>query len=112
MKLRRAFRWEQIVLAALFFASIHNAIAAAPVVSNVRAAQRAGTGMVDIYYDLASPSNALTVSVTISTNGGTAYFSPGASVSGTLGAGIAGAPDSSRYGNRSCCRSWAGRLRT
>ena len=63
--------------------------AAAPVVSNVRAAQRAGTGLVDIYYDLASPSNALTVSVAVSTNSGAAFNAPAASLSGDLGSGIA-----------------------
>ena len=63
--------------------------AAAPVVANVRATQRAGTGVVDIYYDLASASNALTVSVSISTNGGVAYNAPAVSLSGDLGSGIA-----------------------
>jgi formylglycine-generating enzyme required for sulfatase activity len=64
--------------------------AAGPTVSNVRAAQRPGTTLVDVYYDVADPdSGALTVSVAVSTNGGVSYFSPGASVSGALGAGIA-----------------------
>jgi formylglycine-generating enzyme required for sulfatase activity len=63
--------------------------AGAPVVSNVRAAQRAGTGLVDIYYDLASPSNALTVSVVVSTNSGAAFNVSAASLSGDLGSGIA-----------------------
>jgi hypothetical protein len=52
-------------------------LAVGPVVSNVRASQRAGTGVVDVYYDLASASNALTVTVTISTNGGAAFNAPG-----------------------------------
>jgi formylglycine-generating enzyme required for sulfatase activity len=59
------------------------------VVSNVRAAQRAGTGLVDIYYDLASASNALTVSVAVSTNSGAAFNVSAASLSGDLGRGIA-----------------------
>jgi len=63
--------------------------AGAPVISNVRAAQRAGTGLVDIYYDLASPSNALTVSVAVSTNSGAAFDAPAASLSGDLSSGIA-----------------------
>ena len=63
--------------------------AAAPVVANVRATQRAGTGVVDIYYDLASASNALAVSVSISTNGGVAYNAPAVSLSGDLGSGVA-----------------------
>jgi formylglycine-generating enzyme required for sulfatase activity len=61
---------------------------AQPVVLNVRASQRAGTGMVDIYYDLASASNALTVSVAVSTNSGAAFNAPAASLSGDLGSGI------------------------
>jgi len=61
--------------------------AGAPVISNVRAAQRTGTGLVDIYYDLASASNALTVSVSISTNAGLAFNAPAASLSGDLGSG-------------------------
>jgi formylglycine-generating enzyme required for sulfatase activity len=64
--------------------------AAAPVVSNVRATQRAGTQLVDIYYDLADPdSSALTVSVAVSTNGGASYTPGAASFTGALGAGIA-----------------------
>jgi formylglycine-generating enzyme required for sulfatase activity len=62
--------------------------AGAPVVSNVRVAQRAGTGLVDIYYDLASASNALTVSVSISTNSGVAFNAPAVSLTGDLGSGI------------------------
>ena len=46
-----------------------NADGAAPVVSNVRAAQRSGTAYVDISYDLADPdSGSLTVTVAVSTN--------------------------------------------
>ena len=64
--------------------------AAAPVVSNVRSAQRAGTRMVDILYDLAdADSGSLTVSVAVSTNGGMSYLSGPGSFTGALGAGIA-----------------------
>lgn len=51
MKLRRAFRWEQIVLAALFSSYILHSQAAAPSMSNVRASQRAGTQLVDTLCD-------------------------------------------------------------
>ena len=48
--------------------------AAAPVVSNVRASQRAGTKLVDIYYDVAdADSTTVRVSVAVSTNGGASY---------------------------------------
>jgi formylglycine-generating enzyme required for sulfatase activity len=80
------FTW----VAVLYLCAAGSLQAGAPVVSNVRAAQRAGTGLVDIYYDLASPSNALTVSVAVSTNSGAAAFNaPAASLSGDLGSGIA-----------------------
>ena len=76
--------------AAILLVAVCAAQAAAPVVSNVRAAQRSGTQVVDITYDLAdADSSALKVSVAISTNGGAAWFSPGASVSGAVGMGIA-----------------------
>ncbi len=48
------------------------AVSAAPVVSNIRAEQRAGTRLVDIWYDLAdSSSSSLTVTLEISNNGNT-----------------------------------------
>jgi len=47
---------------------------AEPQVSNVRAQQRAGTKLVDIYYDLAG--GASTVRIHVSTNGGLAYDLP------------------------------------
>jgi hypothetical protein len=69
--------------------------AAEPVVSNVRASQRSGTQLVDVYYDLAHPeSSALAVSVMVSTNGGGGWFSPGASVSGALVSAGASTADS------------------
>jgi hypothetical protein len=53
-----------------------------PVVSNVRASQRSGTKLVDIYYDLAdSDSATLAVGVTVSTNGGASYTLPATSFS-------------------------------
>ena len=60
--------------------------AAAPAVTNVRAAQRPGTGLVDITYDLADADTAtLFVSLSVSTNGGATFFSPAADVSGAVG---------------------------
>jgi formylglycine-generating enzyme required for sulfatase activity len=88
MKTHRIIRETIFAGTALFF--LCGAVtlqAGTPVVSNVRAAQRAGTGLVDIYYDLASASNALTVSVSISTNSGAAFNAPAISLSGDLGSG-------------------------
>ncbi len=60
--------------------------AAAPVVSNVRGAQRAGTKLIDITYDLAD-SDSATVFVSIQLfAGGTAL--PAFSLSGDVGAGV------------------------
>jgi len=64
--------------------------AVGPVVSNVRAAQRPGAKLVDVYYDLADPdSPKVTVSVEVSDNGGLTYQVPASSFSGDgYGAGV------------------------
>ena len=77
-------------LCALMGLQAFAAEAAAPVVSNVRAAQRSGTAYVDITYDLADPDrSSLTVTVAVSTNAATAWFYPGASLTGQVGNTIA-----------------------
>ncbi|MBE0540089.1 MAG: hypothetical protein IH623_01700 [Verrucomicrobia bacterium] len=54
------------LVVALLVMSFSIAHAAPPLVTNVRAAQRPGTQLVDVYYDLADPDSAtLTVSVTV-----------------------------------------------
>ena len=62
--------------------------AAAPVVSNVRAAQRAGTELVDVYYNVAASVPPLTVAVQVSADGGATYAVPAVSLSGDMGAGL------------------------
>ena len=54
----------------LLVATVVSAQAAPPVVSNVRAAQRAGTHYVDIYYNVSSANSPLTVYMAISADGG------------------------------------------
>jgi formylglycine-generating enzyme required for sulfatase activity len=78
-----------LVAAAVFLAHF-NVLAAAPTVSNVRSSQRAGTKLVDIYYDLADADSAtLRVSVAVSTDGGASYTLPASSFSGSgYGAGV------------------------
>ncbi len=88
------FHWGQMILrAAGLFAFIvfaGSTFAAGPTVSNVRASQRPGTQLVDVYYDVADPdSSTLTVSVAVSTDGGVSYAPGSASFTGALGAGIA-----------------------
>lgn len=68
-------------------------LAAAPVVSSVRAAQRAGTYLVDVYYNLASAVSPLTVLVAVSADGGANYNVPAFTFSGAVGAGVAPGTD-------------------
>jgi hypothetical protein len=61
-----------------------------PVVTNLRVAQRPGTKLVDIAYDLADPdSSSLRVVVEFSTNGGLTYSPLPGSVTGAVGPGVA-----------------------
>jgi formylglycine-generating enzyme required for sulfatase activity len=83
MKLKTFFVWLCLAMLA------RHAAIAGPTVSNVHAAQRAGTQLVDVYYDLASASNALTVSIMVSTNGGASYTLTATSFTGAVGGGIA-----------------------
>jgi formylglycine-generating enzyme required for sulfatase activity len=63
--------------------------AADPLVSNVRAAQRPGTKLVDISYDVADPdSSKLTVTVAVSDNAGVTYAVPASSFSGDVGPNV------------------------
>jgi formylglycine-generating enzyme required for sulfatase activity len=60
--------------------------ASPPVVSNVRAQQRAGTKLVDITYDLADPDSAqLAVTIAVSTNAGATCTLPTTSFTGAVG---------------------------
>ena len=63
--------------------------AADPVVSNVTFAQRAGTKLVDISYDVASATPTVFVSLEISGDGGTTFSVPATTVSGAIGGGVA-----------------------
>ena len=63
--------------------------AAAPVVSNVTFAQRAGTKLVDISYDVTAGTPTVFVSLEISSDGGTNFIVSAATGSGAIGAGVA-----------------------
>ena len=69
--------------------TITNAIAADPVVSNLTAAQRPGTKLVDIIYDVTADTQTVKVTLEISSNGGTTYSVPVTSAIGAVGNGIA-----------------------
>ena len=63
---------------------------AAPVVSNLTAAQRTGTKLVDITYDVAAPGfPAVAVSLQISSDAGTTWTVPSASATGDIGGSVA-----------------------
>lgn len=66
------------------------ALAAPPVVSNIRAAQRPGTHLVDIYYNVADAdgNSPLTVYVHISADGGTTWNVPVFTLTGAVGPGV------------------------
>ncbi|MEK7675104.1 MAG: SUMF1/EgtB/PvdO family nonheme iron enzyme [Verrucomicrobiota bacterium] len=74
---------------ALAFAACSDIQAADPFVSNVRSAQRAGTKLVDIYYDVAdADGDRLAISVAVSTNGGATYDLPTTTFTGDVGANV------------------------
>jgi hypothetical protein len=61
------------------------AFAADPVVSNLTAAQRPGTKLVDITYDVTADTPTVKVTLEISSDGGTTYSVPVTAVSGAIG---------------------------
>ncbi len=86
--MRSCKRWLDLVCAGIVACVGLATLAADPVVSNVRAAQRAGTGLFDITYDLAdADSSVLSVMVSISTNNGVSWFEAASSnLTGAVGA--------------------------
>lgn len=76
------------MLFAAFIAAIMPVHAAAPIVSNVRAAQRAGTQLVDIYYNVSAATPTVKVFVQISADGGASYNIPATTFTGAYGAGV------------------------
>jgi formylglycine-generating enzyme required for sulfatase activity len=66
--------------------------AAGPVVSNIRAAQRSGTHLVDIHYNLAA-SASCTVYVAVSDDGGASYKVPVFTLTGAVGPGVTAGND-------------------
>lgn len=90
------------------------AVAVAPVVSNIRASQRAGTKLVDIKYDVAdADSGSLAISVAVSTNDGANYnlpatsFSDGASIK-SIGSGVS--PGNNRWVVWNAGADWNGQF--
>jgi formylglycine-generating enzyme required for sulfatase activity len=66
------------------------ALSAAPFISNISAAQRPGTKLVDITYNLtAAGLSAVAVSLQVSSDGGTTWTVPVVTVSGAIGSSVA-----------------------
>ena len=68
--------------------TIATALAADPVVSNLTAAQRPGTKLVDIRYDVAADTSTVKVTLEISSDGGTTWSVPVTSATGAVGNGV------------------------
>jgi formylglycine-generating enzyme required for sulfatase activity len=62
-------------------------------VSNVRAAQRPGTNLVDIDYDVTGTTKPVVVGMQVSADDGTTFSVPATSLSGAVGAGITPGPN-------------------
>lgn len=94
----------------LFVLSLLSAVAAPPVVSNVRASQRAGTHYVDIYYNVsdADGNSPLTVYVHISADGGATWNVPVFTLAGAVGPGVT--PGNDRHIVWSAGVDWPGQF--
>jgi formylglycine-generating enzyme required for sulfatase activity len=105
----RQLRRGAMLLCLLLFSGANWATAGAPpVVSNVRAAQRPGTQLVGIYYDLADPDSvSLAITVLVSTDGGASYTLPATSFSGS-GWGSAVTPGPNKQITWNAGADWSG----
>jgi sulfatase modifying factor 1 len=96
---------KSVIIPLLALISI--AQAAPPVVSNIRVAQRPGTKLVDIYYDLADADGDLQlVQVAASSDAGLTYGIPCVSLTGHVGAGIS--TGSNRHITWNAGTDWSG----
>ena len=87
---RRTHFGLSLVSALLALCGAGQLAAAPPVVSNIRASQRGGTQLIDIYYNLSDPdSGSATVYVSISADAGATYNLPVATLTGNYGPGVA-----------------------
>jgi formylglycine-generating enzyme required for sulfatase activity len=86
------------------------ALAAPPVVSNIRAAQRAGTHYVDIWYNVTDPdgNSPLTVYAHISADAGTTWNVPVFTLRGHVGPGVA--PGNDRHIVWNAGTDWPGQF--
>lgn len=74
--------------AALWLLAGAGLLRAAPAVSNVTFSQRAGTRLVDVFYDLGGTGTPPAVGLAVSSDGGATFAVPVNTVSGDVGAGV------------------------
>jgi formylglycine-generating enzyme required for sulfatase activity len=87
MKLSPSYSYVVLIVSLVFFTAV--SALAEPVISNVRSAQRAGTNLVDVYYELSGAEpEGVAVSVELSDDGGSSYGLSVSSLSGAVGAGV------------------------
>jgi formylglycine-generating enzyme required for sulfatase activity len=86
---RLMLRFTGMFLVGGWLVSVGLALAAEPLVTNVRAAQKPGTKLVDVWYDVSGVSTAVYVGLQISSNAGTAFTVPSTALSGGVGANVA-----------------------
>lgn len=96
----------------LFFslwACVLSAWAAQPVVSNIQATQRAGTKLVDIYYDISdADGDSQNVQVYVSADDGFTHLIPAVTLSGAVGSGVM--PGSNRHIVWNAGKDWNGQF--
>src|SRR5687767_343818 len=87
---RHAPAWR-VFLALLLSALITPVQAAAPVITNIRAAQRSGTHLIDIHYNLSDPDgdSPITIHLAVSSNAGASYNVPVFTTTGAIGPNVA-----------------------
>lgn len=98
-----------VLAASSWLASPANA--AAPIVSNVRATQTAGSKLVEITYDVADPDSAtVNIFVAVSNDGGLTYTVPAITLTGDLGPGVR--PGTGKRVTWNAGLDWGGRFTT
>jgi formylglycine-generating enzyme required for sulfatase activity len=79
-------------------------------ITNVRAAQRAGTNLVDIDYDVTGTTQPLKITLEVSADDGTTYNIPATSLSGAAGANVTPGPNLRLTWDAG--KDWGGRFST
>ncbi len=89
--MRRIFLYSILLLTSVAIAVLPaSAQNSPPLVSNIHSAQRTGTTLVDITYDVDDPDgDELTISVAVSDDGGSTFTVSASSFTGDVGSGIA-----------------------